>query len=47
MGKQENPRVSQRELVITIHNYSEMFGDQKRDVFSKGDFNEDVGGYCA
>lgn len=38
--KPEIPRVSQRQIVITIHKYSEIFGDQQRDAFSRGVYNE-------
>jgi len=38
--KPKMPRVSQRQIVITIHNYSEIFGDQQKDTFSRFLFNE-------
>jgi hypothetical protein len=29
-----------RDIVITIHKYSEIFGQKQRDAFSRGVFNE-------
>jgi len=40
MEKPKIPRVSQRQIVTTIHKCSEIFGDQQRDAFSMGVFNE-------
>lgn len=40
IGKPKIPRVSQRQIVIAIHKYSEIFGDQQMAAFSRGVFNE-------